>query len=215
MRHGDPGPSSTRIEPVFLAPQAPPIVFHMTTHPSTLPLVPGHWALDPAHSSVNFTIRHLGVSKVRGRFTRFDVDVTIGEALETTSVAATIELASIDTGNTDRDAHVLAPDMVDVTLRPTLAFRSTTVSAHGDDWRVDGELTIGDVSVPVSLAVELGGIEEFMQGPRHAGFEATTQIRRHDFGLMPSIPAAALGDVIKVELDLQLLEPVSAASTPA
>jgi polyisoprenoid-binding protein YceI len=185
----------------------------MTTHTSALPLIPGAWALDPAHSSVNFTIRHLGVSKVRGRFTRFDVDVTIGETLETTSVAATIELASIDTGNGDRDAHVLAPDMVDVTLRPTLAFRSTTVAADGDDWRVDGELTIGDVSVPVSLAVELGGIEEFMQGPRHAGFEATTQIRRQDFGLMPSIPAAALGDVIKVELDLQLLEPVAATST--
>jgi polyisoprenoid-binding protein YceI len=187
-------------------------VSHMTTH--NLPLAAGHWAVDPAHSAVNFTIRHLGVSKVRGRFTDFDVDVNIGETLETTSVAATIQLASIDTGNTDRDAHVLAPDMVDVTLRPAFTFRSTTVSADGDDWRVDGELTIGDVTVPVSMAVEFGGIQEFPQGPRHAGFEATTQIRRQDFGLMPSIPAAGLGDVIKIELDLQLLEPVS-ASIPA
>lgn len=179
----------------------------MTTRTTTLPLAPGRWALDPAHSAVNFTIRHLGVSKVRGRFTSFDVDVTIGDTLETTSVAATIELASVDTGNADRDAHVLAPDMVDVTLRPTLAFRSTAVSADGDDWQIDGELTIGDVTRPVTLAVELGGIEAFPQGPRHAGFEATTQIRRQDFGLMPSIPAAALGDVIKIEIDLQLLEP--------
>lgn len=176
----------------------------MTT---TLPLVPGRWTLDTDHSAVSFTIRHLGVSKVRGRFTRFDVDVTIGETLETTGVTATIELASIDTGNTDRDAHVLAPDMVDVTLRPTLAFRSTTVSGAGNDWQVEGELTIGEVTAPVVLDVELGGVEAFPQGPRHAGFEATTQIHRHDFGLMPAIPAAMLGDVIKVELDLQLLEP--------
>lgn len=184
----------------------------MTTHLTSLPLAPGHWAVDPAHSAVNFTIRHLGVSKVRGRFTDFDVEVNIGETLETTSVTATIQLASIDTGNPDRDAHVLAPDMVDVTLRPTFTFRSTAVSADGDDWRVDGELTIGDVTVPVSLAVELGGIQDFAAGPRHAGFEATTQLRRQDFGLMPSIPAAALGDVIKIELDVQLLEPEPAAT---
>lgn len=188
----------------------------MTTSTTALPLVAGRWAVDPAHSAVNFTIRHLGVSKVRGRFTSFDVDVNVGETLDTTSVAATIQLPSIDTGNADRDAHVLAPDMVDLTLRPTLAFRSTTVSADGDDWRVDGELTIGAVTVPVSLAVEFGGVQEFPVGPRHAGFEATTQIRRQDFGLMPAIPAAALGDVIKIELDFQLLEPVAAsdASTP-
>lgn len=179
----------------------------MTTLQTTLPLIAGNWALDTAHSSVNFTIRHLGVSKVRGRFTDFDVDVVVGETLETTSVNATVRLASVDTGNSDRDAHVLADDMLDVSVRPTLVFRSTSVSADGDDWRVDGELTIGDVTAPVALAVELGGIEEFAQGPRHAGFEATTQIRRQDFGLMPAIPGAMLGDVIKVELDLQLLEP--------
>jgi polyisoprenoid-binding protein YceI len=178
-----------------------------STDVATLPLAPGRWALDPNHSAVNFTIRHLGVSKVRGRFTRFDVDVVVGRTIADTTVAATIELASIDTGNADRDAHVLAPDMVDVTLRPTLAFRSTAVSGEGSDWQVDGELTIGTVTVPVALVVELGGIEEFPVGPRHAGFEATTQIRRHDFGLMPSIPAAALGDVIKIEIDVQLLEP--------
>ncbi|MEP1125573.1 MAG: YceI family protein [Ilumatobacter sp.] len=187
----------------------------MTTHTTTLPLVAGRWAVDPAHSAVNFTIRHLGVSKVRGRFTSFDVDVHVGDTVETTSVAATIQLASIDTGNADRDAHVLASDMVDVNLRPTLAFRSTMVTANGDDWRVDGELTVGEVTMPVTLAVLFGGVEEFPGGPRHAGFEATTQIRRQDFGLMPSIPAAALGDVIKIELDIQLLEPDATSDVAA
>jgi polyisoprenoid-binding protein YceI len=184
----------------------------ITTTPATLPLAPGRWALDPSHSAVNFTIRHLGVSKVRGRFTRFEVDVTIGETLDTTSVSATIELASIDTGNADRDAHVLAPDMLDVSVRPTLTFRSTAISAQDDDWQLDGELTIGDVSAPVSLDLELGGVESFPGGPRHAGFEATTTIRRQDFGLIPAIPAAVLGDAIKVELDVQLLEPEDAAA---
>ena len=96
-----------------------------TTTPPALPLVAGHWALDPDHSSVGFTIRHLGVSKVRGHFRTFDVDVVVGDTLDDTSISATIDVASIDTGNADRDAHVLSADLVDVTLRPTLVFRST------------------------------------------------------------------------------------------
>src|SRR3979411_142266 len=100
----------------------------MTTQTNlSLPLAPGRWAVDPNHSSIGFAIRHLGVSKVRGRFTRFEADVVIGETLETTSVAATVDVASIDTANADRDAHVLSPDIIDVARRPTLAFRSTRV----------------------------------------------------------------------------------------
>lgn len=178
-----------------------------TTATSALPLAPGRWALDAAHSAVNFTIRHLGVSKVRGRFADFTVDVVVGETLDATSVEALIQVASVETGNADRDAHVLAPDMLDVAVRPTLAFRSTAITGEGSDWEVEGELTIGEVTAPVTLAVELGGIEEFPGGPRHAGFEATAQIRRQDFGLIPAVPAAMLGDVIKIELDVQLLEP--------
>src|SRR6267142_1050591 len=141
----------------------------------SLPLAPGRWAVDTNHSSIGFTIRHLGVSKVRGRFTRFDAEVVIGETLDTTTVSATVDVASIDTANADRDAHVLSPDI------------------------------IGDVTRPVVLAVELGGIENFPGGPRHAGFEATTEIRRKDFGIdvamPPGVSAVALGDVVKVVLD--------------
>lgn len=179
-----------------------------TTEPTTLPLAPGTWALDPFHSAVNFTIRHLGVSKVRGRFDDFTVDVVVGDTLETTSVSAVIQVASVNTGNSDRDAHVLAADMVDVALRPTLAFRSTAITGAGDEWELVGDLTIGEVTRPVTLAVELGGIEAHPAGGgRHAGFEATAQIRRQDFDLMPAIPGAMLGDVVKIELDLQLVEP--------
>ncbi len=177
----------------------------------TLPLAPGTWTLDPNHSSVGFTVRHLGVSKVRGRFSRFDTAITIGDTLESTSVAATIDLASIDTGNPDRDAHVLSSDIIDVAKRPVMSFRSTRIDGRGDQWRMDGELTIGDVTRPVSLEVELGGIESFVDGTRHAGFEATGQIRRSDFGidvaLPPGVSTVALGDVVKIDLDLQLVEP--------
>lgn len=179
-----------------------------TTQNTTLPLAAGVWVLDTNHSSVGFAIRHLGVSKVRGRFTDFTTDVVIGSTLADTTVTATIALASIDTANADRDAHVRSDEILDVATRSTMTFRSTSISGEGDDWTLTGDLTIGAVTRPFSLAVELGGLEEFPGGgPRHAGFEATGELRRSDFGIAPAIPAAMLGDVVKVQLDLQLLEP--------
>lgn len=190
-----------------------PAMTQDTAAPTVL-LAPGRWELDPYHSAVGFAIRHLGVSKVRGRFTDFTVDVQVGEDPAATSVSADIAVASLDTGNPDRDAHVLSPDLLDVDRRPTLSFRSTAVHVEGDDIALDGELTLGEVTRPVTLAVELGGIEPFVDGRRHAGFEATCEIRRSDFGielaLPPGVSTVALGDVVKVELDLQLLEPTDA-----
>ena len=97
-------------------------------------------------------------------------------------------MASIDTGNADRDAHVLSADIVDVARRPTIEFRSTRVADAGDDYAVDGDLTIGGITQPITLAVELGGVETFPGGPRHAGFEATAQIRRKDFDIDVALP---------------------------
>src|ERR1700704_245464 len=157
----------------------------MTSTPTSvsLPLAPGRWAVDTNHSSIGFSIRHLGVSKVRGRFTRFDADVVIGDTLDTTTVTATVDMASIDTANADRDAHVLSPDIIDVAKRPTMVFRSTRVAGVGSEYQINGDLTIGEITRPVVLAVELGGIEAFPGGPRHAGFAATTEIRPKDFGI--------------------------------
>lgn len=178
-----------------------------TTSTSTLPLVPGRWAIDPFHSSVGFAIRHLGVSKVRGRFGEVDAALVVGPTIEDTSVTATVAFASIDTGNADRDAHVLAPEFLDVERRPAMAFRSTAVRGAGTDWVLEGELTIGDVTRPLTLDVELGGVEDFFDGTRHAGFEATGELRRKDFGLDFGAGGALLGDVVKIELDLQFVEP--------
>jgi polyisoprenoid-binding protein YceI len=206
--------------PVFLPAVAPPMMEPMTnTSTVCLPLVPGHWTLDTNHSSVSFSIRHLGVSKVRGRFTEFEVALDVGSTLESSSLTATIDLASVDTGNTDRDTHLRSPDLIHVAMRPTMTFRSIRIRpGDGTDWTVEGEVTIGDVTQPLVLDVEFGGIESFPGGgPRHAGFEATGELRRKAFGIdlamPPGIGGAMLGDIVKFNLDIQLLEPETTSSS--
>ena len=172
-----------------------------------LPLKPGTWALDAMHAQVGFAARHLGVAKVRGRFADVDATLTIGTTVEETAVEATIGVASIDTGNSDRDAHVLSADLLDVERRPTMTFRSTGVRGGADDWVLDGDLTIGDVTRPIALDVELGGVADFVDGTRRAGFEAKGELRRKDFGIDFGPLNALLGDVVKIELDLEFIEP--------
>lgn len=178
----------------------------MTTT-ATPTLAQGTWALDTLHTNVGFTIRHLGVSKVRGRFSDVTAELVVGPTLEATSVTATVALASVDTGNADRDAHTRSAEMLDVDNRPTMAFRSTRLAGAGPDWTMEGELTIGEVTRPVTFAVELGGVEPFLDGTRHAGFEAKGEIRRRDFGLGFGALGAMLGDTVRIELDLELIEP--------
>lgn len=172
-------------------------------------LTQGTWALDTNHSSVGFTIRHLGVAKVRGRFGSIGAELVVGATAEDSGVTATVDLASIDTGQPDRDAHVRTADLLDVERRPTMWYRSTQIRGEGANWSVDGDLTIGDVTRPLTLSVELGGVEAYFDGTRHAGFEASGEIRRKDFGLGFGPLGAALGDVVKIELDLQFVEPAS------
>jgi polyisoprenoid-binding protein YceI len=179
----------------------------MTTETTALPLTAGRWALDPFHSSVGFAIRHLGVSKVRGRFAEVDAELVVGETLDDSMITATVAIASIDTGNADRDAHVLAPDLLDVEKRPTLAFRSTRLRGEGEEWSLEGELTIGEVTKPITFDVEFGGVQDFFDGTRHAGFEATGEIKRSDFGLNFGAADALLGNVVKIQLDAQFVEP--------
>lgn len=170
-------------------------------------LTPGVWVLDTNHTSVAFAIRHLGIAKVRGHFREVSAELVVGRDLADTSVTATIAMASIDTGNADRDAHVRSADLLDVENRPTMTFRSTGVRGKGSDWTLDGELAIGRVSKPVSLAVEFAGTEAFFDGTRHAGFEAKGQIRRKDFGLGFGPLGAMLGETVTIELDLEFVEP--------
>jgi polyisoprenoid-binding protein YceI len=179
------------------------------TTTSTLPLAAGRWTVDHAHTTVGFSVRHLGVSKVRGRFNTFAADIVVGPDLATSSVEASVALDTIDSGNHDRDASVQAPHLLDVARRPTLTFRSTSISALDDDgsYAIAGDVTIGDVTRPLTMHAEFGGAQRAHDGTRHAGFEAVADLRRKEFGIGVDIPDALVGDVVKIVLDVQLVEP--------
>ena len=188
-----------------------------TTAPTgapSLPLSPGHWSLDHNHSAVHFVIRHLGLSNVRGRFARFEAGVDVGTSLDDVHVTAEIDMSSVDTNNADRDAHLRSTDFFDTAAHPTLSFRSTAISRVDTDYSLTGDLTINGVTRPVTLDVEFFGTEVFpADQSTHAGFAATTTIRRSefgiDFGLSLGGDKVLLGDKVKVELDLQFVAPAS------
>lgn len=116
-----------------------------TTTPTTptIPgLVPGVWAIDPVHSDVSFTVRHMMVSKVRGGFKSFDGEIVVEDDVVDSSVIATVDVASFDTGNAERDAHIRSADFLDLEQHPTMTYRSTGIRPDGDDYVVDGELTL-------------------------------------------------------------------------
>jgi polyisoprenoid-binding protein YceI len=182
---------------------------------TTLPLAPGRRALDTLHTDVSFAIRHLGLAKVRGRFTHVEATLDVGEAPEDVRVTATVYIDSIDTGNADRDAHVLQDDILDVAKRPTMTFTSTRITGSGADWVMEGALTIGDVSRPARFDVEFSGTSDAM-GDLRAGFSMTGQVSRKDYGLsFGPMAEAGLGDVVKFEVDLEFIAPAPAGVGPA
>lgn len=153
-----------------------------TVDGKTVP-APGTYQLDPAHTMAEFVVRHMGLAKVRGRFAELSGTVTVAEAVDESSVQVTIQAASIDTREQDRDTHLRSPDFLDADSFPTLEFRSTAVRSAGSDWQVDGDLTIRDVSRPVTLDVEFDGGAKDPWGNTRVGFSARTEINREDFGL--------------------------------
>jgi polyisoprenoid-binding protein YceI len=180
---------------------------------TSLPLTTGVWRLDPNHSGVHFRIRHLGLSNVRGRFDRFDATLEVGPDLIDTKVNATIDMASVDTNQPDRDAHLRSTDFFSTDQHPEMVFRSNAVRAAGEDeYQLDGDLTINGITKPVVLDVEFSGVEVFpADGSTHAGFSATAEINRDAFGVDFNMPLGmdkmALGQKVKVELDLQFVAP--------
>jgi polyisoprenoid-binding protein YceI len=176
---------------------------------TTLPgYVAGTWKIDPVHSEVAFTVRHLMVSKVRGRFTDFEGTFVTGADPLDSTLEATIRLASIDTANADRDAHVRSADFFDVDQHPTLTYRSTGIRRDGDDFVVDGELSLHGVTRPVSLALEVNGFQaDTPFGDSRAGFSATAEIDRRDFGIVFNAPleggGVALANKINIHLEVE------------
>src|SRR5580698_9323981 len=161
--------------------------------------VAGTWEIDPVHSEVGFTARHMMVSKVRGRFTVFS-----GEKLLDSTVTATIDLTSINTGNEQRDQHIRSADFFEVDKYTTMTYRSTGLRAEGDHYILDGELTLKDNTKEVPLTVELNGFGPDPYGGTRAGFTATAEINRRDFGVNFSAPMETGGVVVSDKIGIQL-----------
>lgn len=169
------------------------------------------WAIDPAHSHVEFAVKHLMISTVKGRFA--DVAGTVTSSDDTfrdATVDITIGVASIDTRQSDRDAHLRSADFFEVEKYPSMTFRSTRVEKDGDDLRVTGQLTIRDVSREVVLKVTPEGTGGDPWGGQRAGFSATTKINRKDFGLTWNqaleTGGFVVGDEVKISLDVELVK---------
>ncbi|MFC9789156.1 YceI family protein [Rhodococcus sp. NPDC127528] len=178
----------------------------MTTAIAIPALTPGTWAIDASHSTVGFSVRHLMVSKVRGRFQDFSGAVTVA-ADGTPSVDAQIQVASITTDNEQRDGHLKTADFFDAEQFPTATFTSTGVRAKGEDFVVDGNFTLHGVTRPVELKLEFNGVNPGMGNGPVAGFEASTVINRKDFGISIDMPleggGAVVGDKITITLEIE------------
>jgi polyisoprenoid-binding protein YceI len=169
----------------------------------------GPWTIDVSHSSINFKVRHLGLAKTRGRFTGFEGAVEVGERPEDTTLAVTIDAASVDTHDATRDEHLRSADFFDVANHPQLSFRSTGVRGAGSDWVIDGELTIVGVTKPVALEVTFDGVGTDPWGATRAGFTAKTEVNREDWGLTWNAALEAggflVGKTVTLELDVELV----------
>ncbi len=168
----------------------------------------GTWKLDPTHSTISFSVRHLAISKVRGTFGSFDVTVTTPEDPSQISVVASVDVASVNTGQEARDGHLRSSDFFLVEEHPTMTFVSTGITVDGDDFTLVGELTLRGVTKTVTLAGEFGGIATDAYGNVKAAASATTKINRHDFGVSWNAALEAggftLGDDVSIALDIQL-----------
>ena len=165
------------------------------------------WTIDPTHSHVGFSVRHMVVAKVRGTFKTFKVDLNVDEAnLHTSSVYAEIDTASVDTGVEQRDGHLKSADFFDAANHPKLTFRSTGVEKKGEQYLVRGDLNIHGVSKPVTLEVE-GGFGKDPWGNRRGMFSARTSINRKDFGLTWNqaleTGGVLVGDKVDIEIDVE------------
>jgi polyisoprenoid-binding protein YceI len=180
-----------------------------STDSATTQLPTGTWNIDPTHSRIEFSIRHLMISKVKGSFKTFSGTVTVPENPLDASVQVTIDPASIDTGDDNRDNHVRAADFFDVEQYPDSQYVSTAVRPSDDGYVVEGELTFHGVTRPVNLDLEFNGVVGDPWGNTRAGFAASTEVNRRDFGVDFSAPLEAggvmLGDKIKLSIDVELV----------
>jgi len=179
----------------------------------SIALTPGTWNLDLAHSEIGFTVRHAGISKVRGQFTDAAATLTVGGTLADSSVEATVQTASFDSNDDNRDAHVKSAEFFDVEQFPHMTFKATGAAGSPEQFTLAGELTIKDTTLPVTFDVEFGGMAVDPFGTTRAGFSATTQISRKAFGITWNAALEAggvlVGDKVTIDVDAAFVLPAN------
>jgi polyisoprenoid-binding protein YceI len=166
------------------------------------------WVSDPNHSEVDFTITHLTISNVHGRFGKVAATITLNESdITKSSVTATIGVDTVDTGVDARNTHLKSPAFFDVVNLPTATFTSTSVAKNGNGLTIAGNLTLHGVTKPVVLVVEgpVGPVQG-MDHKQHLGFSATTTISRSAFGIGPTFGPSMVGDEVKLSIDLDVVK---------
>lgn len=171
----------------------------------------GKWVLDPSHSEFGFTVRHAGISKVRGRFSDVAATINAENEIENAPVVATAIVDSFDSGDAGRDAHVKGPDFFDIEKFPELTFTSTSLThVKDDEFKLDGNLTVRDITRPVSFDVELHGTAVDPFGNARAGLSGKTVISRKEFGLTWNAALEAggvlVGDKVTINLELSFIK---------
>jgi len=180
--------------------------------------IPGYvvrrWTIDPVHSELSFTVRHLMVSKVRGRFGRFSGEIVTAPDPADSTATATVDLASIDTNNEQRDNHVRSADFFSVETYPTMTYGSTGLHRDGGELVLDGEVTLKGVTRSVPLKIEVNGFGPDASGGVVSGFSATGELDRRDFGVNFTAGmedgGVVVGDKITLALEIEaVLQPAS------
>ena len=176
-------------------------------------LTTGTWTLDASHSEIGFTVRHAGISKVRGQFKEADATLALAENVEDSKVNATIKTASFDSGDANRDGHVRGEDFFDVEKFPEISFVSNAIVPKGDAYELQGDLTIKGVTRPVALETELNGVAVDPFGNTRAGLTAETTISRKDFGLtwnaVLETGGVLVSDKVAINLELAFIAPAA------
>lgn len=178
------------------------------------------WTLDPVHSAVTFSVKHMMVTTVRGGMQIRDFDLDFNpDDLAASSVRVSMDVASIDTGQEMRDNHLRSADFFDAERFPTIEFVSTRIEPDGDEYAIHGDLTIRGVSRPVVLDAEYAGTVPNMKGGLSAGFSARTKINREDFGLTWNVALESGGVMVskdvKIEIDLEVVSVEQSAEAQA
>jgi len=180
---------------------------------AAMTIIPGYvvgtWNIDPVHSEVTFTVRHLMVSKIRGKFTEFTGNIVTAENVLDSHAEGEVEMASIDTGAKMRDDDLRSSNFFDVATHPKMTFTSTGLRPDGGDFLLDGELTIRGVTKQVAFELEFGGFGADPYGGTRAGFSASTDINRTDFGVSGNAVLESggvmIGEQVTISLEIEAI----------